>query len=147
MSDQGTAHGTVSPRDEVDRDPARSVATVWSGPFGRFAMHSLQVLIVVAVALAGVWVVGLLRVVVIPVLLALLLSAAFAPLVGLLQRLRLSRGLAAGAALLLALLVLAGVLTLVVFRVAGQWKRLTSSAGDGIAQIQRFLSDPPLNLD
>jgi predicted PurR-regulated permease PerM len=146
MTDQGTAQETVSRRDQQE-DPEGVVATVWSGGFGRFAMRSLQVLIVVAVALAGVWVVGLLRVVVIPVLLALLLSAAFAPLVGLLQRLHFSRGLAAGTALLLALLVLAGVVTLVVFRVAGQWRRLTSSASDGIGQIQQALSGPPLNLD
>jgi predicted PurR-regulated permease PerM len=143
MTDPGAEQPTVPP---TAGDPGRAVASAWSDRFGRFAIRALQVLIVAALALAALWLVGLLRVVVIPVLLALLLSAAFAPLVALLQRLRLPRGLAAAVALLLAVLVLAGVITLIVFRVAGQWNDLAKSASDGIGQIQQFLSGPPLNL-
>lgn len=146
MTDRATTEQPAATPVRDQRDPGRTVATAWSDRFGRFAIRALQVLIVAALAVAVLQLIGLLRVVVIPVLLALLLSAAFAPLVALLQRLHLPRGLAAAAALLLAVLVLAGVITLVVLRVAGQWNDLARSASDGVGQIQQFLSGPPLNL-
>ena len=125
-----------------------SVASAWSDRFGRFAIRALQVLIVAALALAGLWLIGVLRLVVIPIGLALLLAAAFAPLVALLRRrLHFSSALAAATTMLLAVVVLGGVVTLVVLRVQGQWSRLTKSATDGIGQIQGFLTGPPLNLD
>jgi putative heme transporter len=111
-------------------------------------MRALQVLIVAGLALAGLYLIGVLRLVVIPVVLALLLSAAFSPLVALLHRkLRFPQSAAAAASMLFALLVLGGVVTLVVFQVQGQWSTLTKSASDGIEQVQGFVTGPPLNLD
>src|SRR4051794_40865387 len=143
-----TAQRTGSPTDQLDRDPGRAVATAWSDRFGRFAIRALQVLIVAALGVACLYLVGVLRLVVVPVMLALLLSAAFAPLVSVFHRkLHFPQSLAAGASMLLALLALGGVVTLVVFQVQGQWSSLTKSASDGTEQVQEFVTGPPLNLD
>jgi putative heme transporter len=148
MTDPSAAEQTAPAPLQDGRHPARSLTTVWSDRFGRFAMRALQVLLVVALVFVGLQLIGILRLVVIPVGLALLLAAAFAPLVGILRRrLHFPRALAAATALLLALVVLGGVLTLVVLRVQGQLPTLTKSAAGGIDQIQRFLTGPPLNLD
>src|SRR3954452_8368264 len=150
MTDQGTAQRTVSRRDQQDEDvrhPGRLVASTWSDRFGRFAMRALQVLIVAALAVAGLYLVGVLRLVVVTVVLALLLSAEFAPLVAVFHdRLHLPQSLGAVASLLLALLALGRVVTLVVFLVQGQWCSLVKSAPDGTEQVQVFVTGPPLNL-
>jgi putative heme transporter len=148
MTDPSAGERTAARPGGEHASSVASVAGTWSDPFGRFAMRALQVLIVAALALAGLYLVGVLRLVVVPVVLALLLSAAFAPLAALLhRRLHFPRSAAAGASMLLALLVLGGVITLVVFQVQGQWSTLTKSASDGIEQVQGFLTGPPLNLD
>jgi putative heme transporter len=135
-------------RSDGDASRPASVSSAWSDRFGRFSMRALQVLIVAGLALAGLYLIGVLRLVVIPVVLALLLSAAFSPLVALLhRRLRFPQSAAAAASMLFALLVLGGVVTLVVFQVQGQWSTLTKSASDGIEQVQGFVTGPPLNLD
>src|SRR3954452_24786402 len=113
MTDQGTAQRTVSRRDQQDgdvRDPGRLAASTCSDRFGRFAMRALQVLIVAALAVAGLYLVGVLRLLVVPVLLVLLVLGVFAPLCALFHdRLHLPQSLAAVASLLLALLALGGV--------------------------------------
>ena len=122
--------------------------SAWSDRFGRFSLRALQVIIVAVLGLAVLQVIGILKLVIVPIVLALLLSAAFAPLVGLLRnRLHFSHALAAATSMLAALLVLGGVLTLVTLQVRGQWSSLTKSATDGIAQVQGIVTAPPLNLD
>lgn len=128
--------------------PGERATSPWSDRFGRFSLRALQVLLVAALALVVLQLIGILRLVVIPIVLALLLSAAFAPLVTLLRRrLNFSHALAAAASMLAALLVLGGVLTLVTLQVAGQWTTLRKSATDGIAKLQELIAGPPLNLD
>ncbi len=148
MSDLQHPAGERVPSPEQARRTGTAVASTWSDRFGRFAMRALQVLIVVALAYVAFQVIGILRLVVVPVVLALLLSAAFAPLVGLLRhRFHFSHALAAATAMLAALVVLGGVLTLVTLQVAGQWTTLRTKATEGITQVQSFLTGPPLNLD
>lgn len=148
MSDLEPGTGERAPSPGQARRTGTAVGSAWSDRFGRFAMRALQVLIVAALAYVALQVIGVLRLVIVPVVLALLLSAAFAPLVGLLRRrLSFSHAAAAGTAMLLALLVLGGVITLVVLQVQGQWSALVKSASDGIEQVQGFVTGPPLNLD
>jgi predicted PurR-regulated permease PerM len=154
MSDPGSATGerprSLAPRDAATPapSPGARIASAWTDRFGRFSIRALQVLVVAALGLAVLQVIGVLRLVIVPVVLALLLSAAFAPLVALLhRRARFPQPAAAAAAMLLALLVLGGVVTLVVLQVQAQWSTLAKSASDGIEQVQGFLTGPPLNLD
>lgn len=101
----------------------------------------------VVLAAGTFWLVTQLRLVVVPVLLAVLLAAALQPLVHLLRRLHLPRTLAAIAALVLGVGAVAAVVTLVVVRVQGQWRSLVQSASSGIGAIQKSFSDGPITLD
>ncbi len=101
--------------------PGERALSPWTDRFGRFSMRALQVLLVVALGLVALQAVSILRLVVIPIVLALLLAAALAPLVTLLRhRLHFSHALAAAASMLAALLVLGGVLALVTLQVAAE---------------------------
>ena len=117
----------------------RVVARSWSDGFGRFAMRCLQVIIVVALGI-GLVVAGLaLKTVVIAVLVALILACAFIPLVHLLERAKLPNALAALITLIVVIGVLAAVLTLVGFAVAGQASDLAKAVSDGIGQLETYL--------
>ena len=75
-----------SAADPVRVQPAGKPASLWQDGFGSLAIRSLQIILVVAVA-AGL-LIGLreLTVVVIPLLLALILACAFAPVMAWLRR-------------------------------------------------------------
>ncbi|MFD1721235.1 AI-2E family transporter [Amnibacterium endophyticum] len=121
-------------------ESGRVVAGQWSDGFGRFAIRCLQAIIVIALA-TGVVIAGLaVKTVVISLLVALILSCAFHPLVRLLERVGLPNALAALITLLVVIGLLAGVLTLIGFAVAGQTDQLGSAVSDGIDQLETFLS-------
>ncbi|MCU1473502.1 AI-2E family transporter [Amnibacterium sp.] len=111
---------------------------LWTDGFGRFSVRCLQVLLVTTLAVAVIYAALQLRLVVIPVLIALILASAFDPLVRLLVRLHVPNGLAALATLVLSVLVLAGVGTGVALAVVAQWKSLVSATSDGVDQLQQF---------
>jgi len=122
--------------------PARrsAVERMWSDGFGRFAMRCLQVIVVVLLAIGVVYAGLALKTVVIAVLVALILACAFHPLVRLLERAKLPNALAALVTLLVVLGVLAGVLTLVGFSIAGQAGDLADAVSNGIDQLEDFLA-------
>ncbi len=125
----------------------RPIVRRWSDGFGAFATRCLQVLIVLAVATLVV-VAGLaLKTVVISLLVALILACAFHPLVRLLERARVPNGLAALITLVVAVGVLAGVLTLVGFAVAGQSQELIKAGGEAIVQLEAYLKSIGLPVD
>ena len=109
----------------------------WNDGFGRFSLRCLQAIIVIVLAIGVVYAGLALKTVVIAVLVALILSCAFVPLVHLLER-ALPNALAALITLLVVIGVLAGVLTLVGFAVAGQASDLASAVSDGIDQLEQF---------
>lgn len=111
---------------------------LWTDGFGRLSIRCLQALIVGAVAVVLVFAALQLRLVVIPVLIALILAAAFDPLVRLLERIHVPKALAALATLVLSVVVLAAVGTGVALAVVAQWDSLVKSASDGLDQLQRF---------
>lgn len=123
------------------------VASIWGDGFGVLATRCLQGLIVIA--LAAVVVIGglQLKTVVIAVLIALILAAAFSPLTRLLERLHLPSALSAIVTLLLVLVVLGGVLTLVGFAVAGQADELSDAVTSGVKQLGTFAKGFGLTID
>ena len=127
--------------------PAGKPASLWQDGFGSLAIRSLQVILVVAVA-AGL-IIGLreLTVVVIPLLLALILACAFAPVMAWLRR----RGVPPLGATLLVLLVvvtiLAGIGWLIVAAVRGQWGELSTKAQQGFQQLLDWVSTLPFSID
>jgi len=113
---------------------------------GRLGLRSAQSLLILILVSAVIWGFLQLNVVVIPVLIAIILAAAFAPVVALLRR-RMSHSLAAGLTLVGTLLLLGLLLALVGWAIQRQWGTLVQSASEGFGQLQGFLQDLNLPID
>jgi putative heme transporter len=133
-----TDDGAVSTASQDDADVPRGlrIAAAWS--------WRLIVIGIVGWGLLRVF--GAIRVVIVPLLVALLLAALLAPAVGWLLRARFPRTLATAVVLIGGLAAVIGTLTLVVNEFIAGLPELTSSAAAGIGQIQDWLRDGPLNL-
>jgi len=117
----------------------------WNDSFGGAATRSAQILLVLAAVSVAVFVGVQLRLVVVPVLIAVLLAAAAGPLVDLLDR-KMPRVVAVWTTLLLGLGVLGGLGWLVGDAVASQWGDLTDGAVQGFEQLQGFVESGPFGL-
>ena len=86
-ADRGAPGGPGVPGDPAasDGDTARGGAggPIWNERLGRWAIRSLQVLLVLVLGAVAVWALVQVKLLVIPVLIALILAAAASPLVGL----------------------------------------------------------------
>ncbi|MFI7542073.1 AI-2E family transporter [Actinoplanes sp. NPDC049599] len=100
----------------------------------------------VAAAYLFLRVVGLLRVVIIPVVIAILLAALFQPASAALTRRGMKKSLAAGLVLVAALLLVFGGLGLIVRTFISQIDSLSAQVSDGINEVQTWLSRGPLHL-
>ena len=120
---------------------------LWNDRLGRWSIRSLQVLLVVTLAALAVWALVQVKLLVIPVLIALIVASAAAPLVGWLRRRGLSPMLAAWVTLVGGILVLGGVVTAIVFAVRNQWDELATSATEGFDDLQAWLKDLPFPID
>ncbi|WP_375388434.1 AI-2E family transporter [uncultured Amnibacterium sp.] len=132
----------------LDHGPqTRGLAPIWADTFGRIALRSLQAIIVVTLAAGLVYAGITLKLVVLPVIIALILAAAFAPLTGALKRRRVPAPIAALISLLLGVGLLVGLLTIVGLAVASQLDTLVDSATKGYGQLQTVLSNGSLPID
>jgi predicted PurR-regulated permease PerM len=91
-------------------------------------------------------VIGLLRVVVIPIVVALLLAALFQPIAAALLRRGMNGSVAAGLVLITGLIVVFGGLTLIIQTFISQLDDLSAQVGDGIQEVQTWLAQGPLHL-
>jgi len=143
-----------SPLDEqawasVER-PAVTFQGLWTDPLGRLGTRCLQLLIIGVIA--GLVVLGMLRLtlIVIPTLIAVILSCALWPLVTRLRRV-MSPLLAAWTVFLGALLILGGIGTGLVFSVINQWPTLVEQAVEGFNQlnstVQNVVGGLPFSID
>lgn len=112
------------------------IATEWSWRF---------LIIVAAIAVIGFLIVQL-RVIVVPVAVALLLTALIVPVVNGLARIGVPRGLAAAITLVGVLIVISGLLTLVGQQVASGFDDLTAQVTKGIDKIHTWLQTGPLRI-
>jgi predicted PurR-regulated permease PerM len=144
----GEAQAQADRRLPLDHGPqTRGLAPIWADTFGRIALRSLQVIIIVTLAIGIVSAGITLKLVVLPVIIALILAAAFAPLTGALQRRRVPAPIAALISLLLGVGLLVGLLAIVGVAIASQLDTLVSSASKGFDQLQTFLSNGSLPID
>lgn len=118
----------------------------WSDLLGRVGLRSGQILL--ALLLAGLLVFAMiqLKLVVIPVLIALIIAAAAAPLMRWFTRRGVPAILATWITLLGGLLVFGGIATMIVFAVRSQWDELAVSANEGIDQLQGFITGLPFDI-
>ena len=122
-------------------DPIPPGVRAWAG-------WSWRVLVILAAIAVGLYLVAALRVIVVPVAIALLLTVLLAPLVHALQRhARLPRAAAAGTALVLLVGAVAGMLTLAGRSIVRGIAALADQARDGVDHVMTWLADGPLQLD
>jgi predicted PurR-regulated permease PerM len=104
-------------------------------------------LLILLVAIGVVaYLIGYLAVVTVPVAIALLLSALFAPVVAQLTRWRVPKSLATAIAVVLGLAVVGGVVTLFVSTFSTGVPELRSQVSASIEQIRNWLSTGPLHI-
>lgn len=127
----------------TDVTALRAVASPWTDGFGRFAIRALQA-IIVAVAVAGVVFAMLqLTLVIIPVTIALILAAAFAPVMRWMRRRGVPSWLATTISLLAIVVVLGGVVWLIVNAVRSQFGELAERASAGVDKVVEWVSTLP----
>ncbi len=128
--------GAVTPRP----DPVPASVRAWAG-------WSWRALVILAALAVGVWLVSVLKVIVVPVAVALLLTVLLSPLVAALHKhARLPRPVAAGTALVLTLGLVGGLLTLAGRSIVKGIAELGEQAREGFAELTRWLVDGPLQL-
>jgi predicted PurR-regulated permease PerM len=126
------------PRRHEDVHVSRGlrIAAAWSWRF-------LTVLVAIGVVL---WLLAYVRLVVVPIIIALLLSALLEPAAARLRRLGVPRSLAAAIVLIGGLGAVVGILTAVIQAFIDGFPQLSSQVQQGIEQIQSWLRHGPLHL-
>jgi predicted PurR-regulated permease PerM len=129
-------HNSTISRDDADVPHALRIAAAWSW----------RLIVIGVVAWALLKIVGTVRIVIIPLAIALLLSALLAPAVGWLLRARLPRSLATAVVLVGGLAAVIGTLTLVVNEFIQGVPELSEKSSQGVRQIQNWLKTGPLHV-
>lgn len=125
----------------VRPDPVTPAVRAWAG-------WSWRMLVILAAVAVGLWLVAALKVIVVPVAIALLLTVLLAPLVTALQRYaRLPRAAASGVALVVLIGLVAGLLTLAGRSIVKGIAALWDQARDGVEHLLTWLDEGPLQLD
>ncbi len=119
----------------------------WQDGLGRASTRAGQMLLLLTLAAVLGYVLIQVRLAVIPLLLALILAAAIAPLVNWLRRRGWPSAAATGFSFLLLLLALGGLVTAVVFAVLGQADELGRSAAQGFDQVYGLIRNGPIPID
>lgn len=130
-------HSSTTSRDDADVPHALRIGAAWSW----------RLLAIGIVAWALLRIVGQIRIVIIPLAIALLLSALLAPAVGWLLRARFPRSLATGVVLVGGLAAVIGTLTMVVNEFIQGVPVLSEKSSQGVRQIQNWLQTGPLGLN
>jgi putative heme transporter len=113
----------------------------------RLSFRSRQVLLVVALSAVIVWALAQVQLVVIPALIALILTAAMGPAANWMTAHGLPSALATWLTFLAGVVVLGGIATLIALAVQSQWGALTSSVNEGLDRLQEFVWTGPLPID
>jgi predicted PurR-regulated permease PerM len=113
---------------------------------GRLGIRSGLILLVLLLAAAIVWGLAQLKLIVIPLLIAMILAAAIGPLVNWLDRRGVPRTLATWIAFVAGLLLLGGLATLITIAVRAQWDRLAAAFDEGLEELQGLLTDGPIPI-
>ncbi len=136
-----------SPEQAATKPQKKSAAALWSDGLGRVGIRSAQVLLILAVAVVSVYALMQIKLLVIPILIAVILSAAIGPFVNMLRRRGLPGAAATGVAFVGLLLLLGGVFTVIYLSVRSQWGELAQQASSGLDELEQFLLTGPIPLD
>jgi len=120
---------SISHRDDLEVPRGLRIAGAWAW----------RVLLLVLAIVGVLWVIAQLQLVVVPLVIALLLSALLAPAVNWLRRHRVPRSLATTIVVIGGIAAVVGVLTLVINEFVSGWPQLSDKAAAGLNQIQDAL--------
>jgi predicted PurR-regulated permease PerM len=129
-------HQSTSSGDDAEVPHSLRIAAAWSW----------RLIVVGLIGWALLRFIGIISIVVVPLSIALLLSALLGPAVRWLLHLRLPRSLATFLVLICGLAAVAGTLTLVINQFVDGVPQLTNNASAGIRQIQDWARNGPLHL-
>ncbi len=122
-----------------------SFSRLWSDGLGRAGARGAQMILVGAVVVALVWILSRLSIVTIPLVLALIFAAAFAPWMEWTRRHRVPSALGAALALLILVALIAGALVFVVGSVGHEWQGMATQAQDGFERVAAWLQTLPFS--
>jgi predicted PurR-regulated permease PerM len=123
--------------------PVEPPWSLWADTFGRLATRGLQILVVVAVSAGVIWLLQQLTLVTIPLVIALILASAFAPVMKWLRRRRVPATLATVVTLSTVLVIIGALSWLVVWAVLDQWDALYQQAQDGFRRVLAWIDTLP----
>ena len=149
---RGAGPASTSPWHGADHEPAQdSAAASADSSVPRLlkaaAAWSWRLILVAAVAYLLFKVADALRLLVIPLIASLLLSALLQPLTRLLRRIGLSALAATWATVLATMAVLVGLGTLITNRVQADYPRLAAEVRRTVHEVQVYLAGPPFRLN
>ncbi|GAA1480827.1 hypothetical protein GCM10009624_12670 [Gordonia sinesedis] len=142
--DAASADPTPEPGRAGRRYPTR--AQVCLSGLRASSVVSLQIILVVGAIAVLCWLLGQVWVIVLPILLAIIVSTILWPPVRWLRKRGLPPALASLLMMLVAIGALAGVIGLIVPSIVDQAPELASRAGDGVRRLQDWAQGPPLNV-
>lgn len=131
----------VQPTGTVERNP-------WRDPLGRASTRSAQVLIIIALLTVVIFAITQVTLAFIPIILALILTAAISPVVKWFMSKGWPSALATGVSFLGMLLIFGGVITGIVIAVQAELDELVSHAQGGFDQLYAYLKESsPVPID
>ena len=130
------SHDSTNSRDDAEVPHSLRIGAAWSW----------RLIVIGVVGWALLHFVAIVSIVVVPLAIALLLSALLAPAVGWLLKAHLPRSLATFLVLVCGIAAVAGTLTLVISQFVDGVPELTQKTSDGVRQIQDWAKTGPLHL-
>jgi len=132
------------------RDRGRVVTTGESGSVPRglrlATAYSWRFLVVAAAIGVGIWLVIQLKLLVIPLLVAILVTALLWPVFGWMLRHRFPRWLAIVISVIGTLAVVVGLMWLAIWQITRQWSSVQTRTVAAVDQLRQYLVDGPLGL-
>jgi putative heme transporter len=144
---QGQPLGRSALHQSAKMRDTKPPGALWSDGLGRVGIRAAQILLILTVAAVSVYALMQIKLLVIPVLIALILAAAIGPFVNMLRRRGMRGGLATGIAFIGLLLLLGGVFTVIYFSVRNQWGELVAQASSGVDELEQFLRTGPIPIE
>ncbi|MBD7957359.1 AI-2E family transporter [Microbacterium sp. Sa4CUA7] len=131
----------------VQLSAGRAPWSLWADGFGKLSIRALQLILVVVVAAALILGIQQITVVTIPLVLALILASAFAPVMSWMRRHGVPALVATLTTLLAIFALLGGIVWLIVWAVRDQWSDLYSQAEAGFQSVVAWVGELPFAID
>jgi predicted PurR-regulated permease PerM len=128
---------------DVEPKATRPPWSLWADGFGKLGIRSIQIIVVVLLVAGIVYALQFLTLVTIPLVIALILACAFAPVMRWMVRRGVPAVLATVITLLVVTVLLTGVGWLIVWAIRDQWDELYAQAVDGIEAVIAWVRTLP----